>query len=183
MPLSCKSLRWWNWAAVLAGALGVLFAGSLAVDLKTDQVKARYIYNFIKYITWPKTGNTSKTLPIGIVNSEEARKELLSITKGKTAYEKNIEVLASSEKGPFQGLMIVYLNENSREWTSEILAQVPKGTLTIGEAPTFLARGGMIEFKLVDGKVRFGVNLAAMRAAGFEVDSKLLAVAEEVQGK
>jgi hypothetical protein len=35
----------------------------------------------------------------------------------------------------------------------------------------------------VDGKVRFGVNLAAMRAAGFEVDSKLLAVAEEVQGK
>ena len=52
--------------------------------------------------------------------------------------------------------------------------------LTISDQPGFVDRGGMIEMKLVAGRTRFDINLAAARAAGLNLSSQLLQLAERV---
>jgi hypothetical protein len=52
--------------------------------------------------------------------------------------------------------------------------------LTVGDAPDFLERGGMIQFVLVANRVRFEVNLDAAREAGLQLSAELLKVAAKV---
>ena len=52
--------------------------------------------------------------------------------------------------------------------------------LTISDQPGFIDHGGMIEMKLVAGRTRFDINLAAARAAGLTLSSQLLQLAERV---
>ena len=55
-----------------------------------------------------------------------------------------------------------------------------RATLTVSDQPGFLAHGGMIELKIVDGRIRFDVNLAAARAANLMLSSQLLQLADQV---
>jgi hypothetical protein len=52
--------------------------------------------------------------------------------------------------------------------------------LTVSDIPDFVQQGGMIQFVLRDGRVRFEVNLAPTRNNGLLMSSELLKVAVEV---
>jgi hypothetical protein len=54
--------------------------------------------------------------------------------------------------------------------------------LTVGESPDFLTKGGMINFVLESGKVRFDVNVPAASARGLSLGSRLLRVARQTIG-
>ncbi len=49
--------------------------------------------------------------------------------------------------------------------------------------PDFLSHGGMIQFQLVEKRVRFSVNLNAVDRSGLAMSSELLKVALSVKGK
>jgi len=55
--------------------------------------------------------------------------------------------------------------------------------LTVGESPEFLDQGGIINFLLKDGSVRFEINLEPARIARLKLDANLLTVAVSVRGK
>jgi hypothetical protein len=52
--------------------------------------------------------------------------------------------------------------------------------LTVGDAPDFLARGGVVEFVREGNRVRFDVNIGEAQRAGLVVSSRLLRVARHV---
>jgi hypothetical protein len=54
--------------------------------------------------------------------------------------------------------------------------------LTVSDTAAFTEKGGMIQFKLVDNKIRFRVNVDAARTAGLTISSKLLSLAISVTG-
>jgi hypothetical protein len=51
------------------------------------------------------------------------------------------------------------------------------GILTVGEMRGFIADGGVINFKLEDGKVRFEINADAAADQHLHISSKLLSLA------
>jgi len=53
--------------------------------------------------------------------------------------------------------------------------------LTIGDAPGFARRGGIMNFILEDNKVRFEVNVEAAKDADLTISSRLLTLARIVQ--
>jgi hypothetical protein len=53
-----------------------------------------------------------------------------------------------------------------------------KSILTIGDQPWFLEQDGMIRFVNSDNKIRFQINVDAVKEAGLEVSSKLLRLAD-----
>ena len=55
--------------------------------------------------------------------------------------------------------------------------------LTVGESPDFLDQGGMINFLIKDGSVRFEINLEPVRIARLKLDVNLLRVAVSVRGE
>ena len=52
--------------------------------------------------------------------------------------------------------------------------------LTVGESDDFVARGGMLQFIIVDGQVRFVANPHAAARSGLQMGSALLRVARRV---
>ena len=54
--------------------------------------------------------------------------------------------------------------------------------LTVSNVPEFVQRGGMIQFQIVDNRVRFSVNLDAANKEKITLSSELLKVAVSVQG-
>ena len=52
--------------------------------------------------------------------------------------------------------------------------------LVVTESEGALADGSMVNFVLVDGRVRFEVGLDAARRGGLTLSSRLLAVAQQV---
>lgn len=166
-------------AKMVQGLALLLCAGQVfAADLDVHQVKARYIYNFIKYITWPDTAATA--FQIGVLEESALKTALDEVLKDKNWQGKPYQTLAV-DSAAGKELHLVYVRETNRDRIAEILKSLPRTALTIGEGPSFLARGGMIEFNLSEGKVRFSVNLPALREAGLAVDPKLLVAAQEVR--
>ena len=54
--------------------------------------------------------------------------------------------------------------------------------LTVSDAAAFTEKGGIIQFKLIENKVRFRINADAASSAGLTVSSKLLSLAIDVTG-
>lgn len=163
--------------AVLLGLLSVLVCNG--AEMTADQVKARYIVSFTKYFTWPSTP-TGGVFRIGLPGGHDVSKALEEVLRGKSDHGNSFELVHLEHHASFSNLRVLYLGEAGRDRVARILEKVEVGTLLIGEGPAFLPAGGMIELKMTEGKVRFRVNLKAIREAGLSVDSKLLAIAEEV---
>ncbi|MBI4458756.1 MAG: YfiR family protein, partial [Acidobacteria bacterium] len=53
--------------------------------------------------------------------------------------------------------------------------------LTVSEVPGFTDAGGMIEFTIDEGKVRFYINAAIAETSGLRLSSRLLRVAMAVR--
>lgn len=81
------------------------------------------------------------------------------------------------------GCSILFLGAGERDWLDTYLASVAgRPVLTVGDAPDFLARGGIIQFVLTGDHVRFSVNLNAAHRNGLQLSSELLKVAMNVTG-
>jgi hypothetical protein len=52
--------------------------------------------------------------------------------------------------------------------------------LTVGDTEGFLEAGNIIEFVMVERKVRFEINMAAARRAKLKIRSQLLRLAEKI---
>jgi hypothetical protein len=79
---------------------------------------------------------------------------------------------------------ILFIDTTQRDHEEELLQAVAdKPTLTVSELPDFLARGGMIQFQLVEKRVRFSVNLDSVNRVHLTMSSELLKVAMTVKGR
>jgi hypothetical protein len=55
------------------------------------------------------------------------------------------------------------------------------GVLTVGETQGFLGDGGVVNFKVEEGKVRFEINMEAAGQERLHISSKLLRLAQIVK--
>jgi hypothetical protein len=54
------------------------------------------------------------------------------------------------------------------------------GVLTVGETEGFASQGGIVNFKLEDGRVRLEINIDAAGQAKLRISSKVLSLAQIV---
>ena len=77
---------------------------------------------------------------------------------------------------------ILFISKSERRNLRTILAAAgSSGILTVGEWDNFASDGGMIGFRLEDGKVRLEINLEAAEHAQIRISSKLLSLAQIVR--
>jgi hypothetical protein len=97
---------------------------------------------------------------------------------------RTIEVRHVSRPEDENGCTILFIDATQRERAEELLQAVAdKPTLTVSDLPNFLSRGGMIQFQLVEKRVRFAVNLDAVNRVRLTMSSELLKVAMSVKGR
>jgi hypothetical protein len=80
-----------------------------------------------------------------------------------------------------KGCNIVFVSSSETAHLDEIFHLIKNmPILTIGETPGFANHGGIINFIVVDDKIRFEINVEAAKQAEISISSRLLALAKIV---
>ncbi len=151
------------------------------------KVKAAYLYNFTKFITWPdKHSDTFNLCILGADRFVTLLKPLEQRTAmGKPIHLKRLDAI--QQAGPCDILYIddaATLGGGSKQPLPAVFYDGSlDGILTVSSQPSFAPRGGMIGFILSDGKIRLQVNLAELKKNGLKISAKLMEVAELVEGE
>lgn len=174
-------------ACLRAVVVGALTAAALAaVDARADdaleqaRVKAAFVLNFMKFTAWPEQHATdSGTLTLCATERHPLEGQLHSL-EGRDVRGLRVSVVhRPADEVPACDVVFVTRADGATLATLQHAA-AGRPILTISDQPGFIDHGGMIEMKLVAGRTRFDINLAAARAAGLTLSSQLLQLAERV---
>ncbi len=168
--------------AAIAGWTGT--ARPLSAQSKPGeyQVKAVYLYNFAKFIDWPPRANQKDDAFTVCVLGRDPFGQVLDATLAGDAIanKKTAARRVTSVRDASCDILYIAASEAGR--IRQILATIDKpGVLTVSDVPEFTAAGGIIQFVVVEDKIRFEVNLAAAQKAGLTISSQLLKVATAVR--
>jgi hypothetical protein len=146
------------------------------------QVKAVYLYNFGKFVSWPAAVSGSESFPICVIGQDPFGNVLDATLSGETIGGKAVVVRRLSRLPEVAACRVLFISSSEAGRLREIFAAINKaGVLTVSDIPGFSQRGGMIQFVLQGSKVRFEVDLKAAEDAGLTVSSELLKVAINVR--
>ena len=170
-----------------AMALGGHAQGMDSADSSEYLIKAGFIYNFAKLVQWPATAFAQPDSPIviGILGDDPFGATLDRIVADKKINGRSLVVRRLKWSRDFKevkdcNILFVSISEKEHiDSVVEMMKQLP--VLTIGDAPGFARRGGIMNFTLEDNKVRFEVNVEAAKHADLTISSRLLTLAKIVQ--
>jgi hypothetical protein len=164
------------------------------------QIKAAFIYNFIKFVDWPKEKlpDSNEPVIIGIIGKDPFGNAFAPIRdksdKGKKVAIKHFRSFLELKKSNIKdqdvlnrqievmrGSHLLFICPSEEEVLGAIMDAV-KGynVLTVGQMEDFLESGGVINFLMEEKKVRFEINVTAARRAKLQIRSQLLRLAKRV---
>jgi len=168
---------------VLPALLVAILALSIPVDYAAQEqdeyeVKAAFIFNFLKFMEWPQTG-ASGNFEICILGDDPFEKTLDQLTKGKSAFGRPIQVRRIKDPVEARSCQIAFASSAERAKAAKLIDAV-RGTavLTVGETPEFLHAGGMIALSMDGSHVNIVINANATQTAGIKVSAKLMSLAK-----
>ena len=166
----------------LAGSAPARAGGETGTALEYA-VKANYLYKFAPFVTWPPAAFATPTAPFNlcIVGEDPFGPMLDQAAQGQQAEGHPVVIRRAAVFTPGMACHLLFVGRPKGQSTSEALRLAAgQPVLTVTDASRGVA-GGMIEFVLKDGRVRFDVNLPLTEADGLQVSSKLLSVAFSVR--
>jgi hypothetical protein len=164
------------WALGCLLFASVLYAEDASVEYK---IKAGYLYNFTKFVTW--ADDNSETFNLCILGNDPFD-ELIAPIEQQSVMGRPIKLfrlnsLSSIKKQPHCHILFV-----SSSIADMPVAEDIANTLVVGEGGEFIAQGGMIGFINKQGKIKLQINLKAIKQSGLKISAKLLEVADVVKG-
>ncbi len=149
------------------------------------QIKAAFIFNFAKFVEWPREALPGPSLPmvIGILGDGSFGADFQQALANKVINDRPLLVKEFRQAADVTNCHILFisasvLNALGEKERREIMENLGRSNvLTIGEAPGFTEDGGMINFVMENNKIRFQINEPAAKKAKLKVSSKLLSLA------
>ena len=147
------------------------------------QVKAVFLYQFVKYVKWPLpdspgTGNPSI---IGIFRESPVFPYLKETIKKPGRNDRSLSVQQLENVEPLITCKVVFFDKAYRiQWEDVLGTLADKPVLTISDSDGFAEKGGIIQFVTVGGKIKFIINNSAAKKAGLAISAKLLNLAQKV---
>lgn len=151
---------------------------------KEYQLKAAFLYNFTKFVTWPskKFEESNNKLIIGIIGHNPFGNELAEITQGRTVGGRDIQVqyITSIEAAHSVNLLFIP-NAEERKVKDHLRSLHAASVLTVGETDHFASLGGIISFSVNADKIRFEINREEAFNASLKISPQLLKLAISVR--
>ena len=143
------------------------------------QVKAAFLYNFVKFVEWPAAAIDSREpITLCVLGKDPFGGELARAIEGKSVNGRPIATRRISEAVAAQSCQVLFVSSSESGRVAEILKTIRAWSiLTVSDADRFSERGGMISFVMDDQRVRFQINAKAAEAADLKISSKLLKLA------
>jgi len=170
------------------------------------EVKAAFIYNFMKFIEWPQNStsdqNNSQAMVIGVLGDNpfgdafvpildkevHGRKINLVEIPGYQAFHESASDKANAWEAycaQYQQIIdscdVLFICLSEKNHLDELIKLTPgRGILTISDIPGFAKQDGIVGFVKDNNKIRFEINLNIAQQENFKIRSQLLSLAKEV---
>jgi hypothetical protein len=147
------------------------------------QVKAAFLFNFAKFVEWPADAvhGADAPLQICLLGQDPFGHEFEEVIGDKSVNGHRIEVIHPSGVPQARGCQIIFVASSEKGQVLEILRGLRGASvLTVGDIPGFAEMGGIINFVLDDGRVRFEINMKAAERAHLKLSARLLTVAKRI---
>jgi hypothetical protein len=171
-------------------------AETSSAKYKEYEVKAAFIFNFLKFIDWPQGKIADNgSIVIGIIG-EDTFGPATDIFKDKAVEEhkltvKRFEGLEQIKKLPekdkndrleaLKKCHLLFICQSEQKQIREILEIVNNnGVVTVADTEGFIESGGIVNFLTEDNKIRFDINQSAAEKNGLKIRSQLLRLAKRV---
>jgi hypothetical protein len=164
--------------------LNTVFSWSQSAGPTELQVKAAYLYNFGKFVTWQTDRTaTSDTLQICVLGKDPFGAVLDSTVAGERIAGRTITVRRVAKVQDAGPCSILFVSASEEGKLGSVLASTQSlSALTISDIPHFAEKGGMIGFVRQQDRIRFEVNRSAAEQGRLVLSSELLKVAVKVLG-
>ncbi|MDD5764893.1 MAG: YfiR family protein [Candidatus Marinimicrobia bacterium] len=146
-----------------------------------DNMKAAFIYNFTKYITWPHMDNFN-VFRIGLIGDSKIVVPFQQMAEKKMVGNKPIVFRNYDDIQTMSFCHILFISESEGDRIVQILSKLTdRSTLTVGDTPGFCKRGIMTNFFSEGGKVKFEMNTAKLESVGLKASSQLQKLARIIE--
>jgi hypothetical protein len=169
-----------------AGVAGIAVAGARAEPPTEHQVKAAFLYNFAKFVEWPREAFADSAAPIviGVLGPDPFGDELDRALAAKLVDRHPLQVRRCATNGEAAGCHVLFVGVTAAEPLRRILQSLADSpVLTVGESADFVRLGGIVRFVVIESKVRFEIHNGAAQRARLRLSSKLLRLALAVHGE
>ncbi|MEQ1438127.1 YfiR family protein [Fontimonas sp. SYSU GA230001] len=166
------------------GLLVLLLAGAAmplrAAELPEYKLKAAFVFNFVRFTSWPpeRLPDDGSTIEICAAAETEFVNALREAVTGKSIGTHPLRVREVAPGDDTGSCHVVYVGNRSD--AGRILAATAgRGILTVHNGDS-ASRDGVVRFFIDDRRIRFEINAGAATRESLQLSSKLLSLANVV---
>ena len=171
-------------ALVLAAACATWDLRPTAQEVRPEyQLKAAFFSKFAQFVEFPESALTnSKTFNLCVARPNPFGRALDALIVGETLHGRPLAARDVSDPKAIDTCRLLFvpallLSERKAFLTKAAALPI----LTVGDYDGFLEEGGIVNLRIVDGRVRFDINAASAHRAGVRLSSQLLRLALSVR--
>ena len=148
-----------------------------AQERPTHEIHSAMLYNFIKYIQWPNEAEPGEFV-VGVIGDDNVFNTLKQWYDGKPKGSKKYVIKKLASAGEAGDCKVVYVGKSkNREFENIKNSIAGKSVLTITDGNGMGQKGSTINFKVIDGKLKFELNQASVNSANLKVSGQLSSMA------
>lgn len=143
-----------------------------------DAVKTAFLYNFFKFIDWPKAASTEKVLNLCTTNDDHLG-DSLWVIKNKTIGNTPIFIRRGINDDTLKTCHMVFISGSNND---EAIIKNLKGLpiVTVSDMPGFIDHGGMIGLVRADNRLSFEINIDTVNASSVHIGTQMLKLAKRI---
>jgi hypothetical protein len=147
------------------------------------RLKAAFLYRLPSFVDWPAAAVTGRSsLDLCVERPDPFGSVLAELVAGEALNGLPYRVLIVGRDQSIDACHVLFVPAEAAGSVRAILQKTSSlPILTIGESPGFLEGGGIINLRIIGGRIRFDVSDEAARRAGLRLSSQLLKLANSVK--
>lgn len=143
-------------------------------------VKAAFLYHFGTYVEWAES---DEAITIAVLGDDAVFEQLEQYLPGRLIDDRPVRPRLIESAGDAGDDEVLFVGRAHNRRLLATLSQVTRpGRLVVTDTATGLVPGAIVNFLIVDGRVRFEIALDRAVATDVRLSSRLLAAAYSVDG-
>ncbi len=145
-------------------------------------VKAAYLYKLRHYIEWPAAAAVAEgRTVIGVFGADDVAEHLQKMPATRDPARNGMTTRKVKAGDDLAGITILFVGDDAWHHAGNLIALArQQSTLVVSESQGALASGSVINFRVVEERVRFEISLDSAERSKLKLSSQLLALAIRV---
>ncbi len=169
-----------NWVLKISMFLLGIFLSTFLIAQKIDEsdthamMEANFLFQFANNSNWP-TSMKNGSFKICVVGNHAVYEHLQLKYGHQTVGKQPIEIIEANMQSKFDNVHLVFIDKSKKpEWNTYVKTLKNKSTLLVSNWDGALNNGAHINFKLINGSVRYEMNELAMNDDQIQAGLKII---------